>query len=73
VSETNTLSMNAAESSIIPTAPVKAWIARLRTHGWALLGLLLCQLGQVLAALLLPGFSADVIDKALPPSLLTRS
>lgn len=34
-------------------------------HGWALLGLLLCQLGQVLASLLLPGLSADVIDKGI--------
>jgi hypothetical protein len=46
-------------------APAKGWTARLRTHGWALLGLLLCQLGQVSASLLLPWFSADVIDKGI--------
>ena len=60
--------MRATESSIIlaaPAAPAKAWTARLRMHGWALLGLLLCQLGQVSASLLLPGFSADVIDKGI--------
>lgn len=34
-------------------------------HGWALSGLLLCQLGQVTASLLLPGFSGDVIDKGI--------
>lgn len=60
--------MNATESSIIlaaPAAPAKGWTARLRMHGRALLGLLLCQLGQVSASLLLPGFSADVIDKGI--------
>jgi ATP-binding cassette, subfamily B, multidrug efflux pump len=57
--------MNTNGSSIIPAAPAKAWSARLRMHGWALLGLLLCQLGQVLAALLLLGFSADVIDQGI--------
>jgi len=60
--------MTATESSIIPPAPVapaKGWIARLRMHGWSLLGLLLCQLGQVSASLLLPGFSADIIDKGI--------
>lgn len=48
-----------------PVAPAKDWIARLRPHGWAVLGLLLCQLGQVLASLLLPGLSADVIDQGI--------
>lgn len=63
--------MNTPEQPIIhatpvtPAAPTKAWTARLRPYGWALLGLMLCQLGQVLAALLLPGFSADVIDKGI--------
>lgn len=60
--------MNATESSIIlaaPAAPVKSWTARLRMHGWVLLGLLLCQLGQVSASLLLPGYSADVIDQGI--------
>jgi ATP-binding cassette, subfamily B, multidrug efflux pump len=59
--------MNATESSIIPApaAPAKGWTARLKTHGWALLGLILCQLGQVTASLLLPGFSADIIDKGI--------
>lgn len=60
--------MNATGSSIIlaaPAAPPKGWTARIRIHGWALLGLLLCQLGQVSASLLLPGFSADVIDKGI--------
>ena len=57
--------MNAKDSSIIPAAPAKGWAARLRMHGWALLGLLLCQLGQVSAALLLPGLSADIIDQGI--------
>lgn len=60
--------MNATESSIIlaaPAAPAKSWTARLRMHGWVLLGLLLCQLGQVSASLLLPGYSADVIDQGI--------
>ena len=38
-------------------------------HGGALLGLLLCQLGQVTASLLLPRFTADVIDQGI----VTRS
>ncbi|MDR3470830.1 MAG: ABC transporter permease, partial [Devosia sp.] len=60
--------MNATEVSIIepaPAAPAKNWIARLRMHGWALSALLLCQLGQVTASLLLPGLSADIIDKGI--------
>lgn len=60
--------MNTSESSIILAAPAalaKGWTARLQMHGWALLGLLLCQLGQVSASLLLPGFSADLIDKGI--------
>lgn len=60
--------MNAPEFSIVPAAPAapaKGWAARLRVHGWALLCLLLCQLGQVSASLLLPGLSADVIDKGI--------
>ncbi|WP_370678143.1 ABC transporter ATP-binding protein [Pleomorphomonas sp. PLEO] len=60
--------MTATQSSIVhaaPAAPATGWIARLRLHGWALLGLLACQLGQVSAALLLPGFSADIIDKGI--------
>ncbi|MGR6430047.1 ABC transporter ATP-binding protein [Rhizobium sp. PAMB 3174] len=59
---------NLTEVSIIepvPAAPAKNWSARLRGHGWALSGLLLCQLGQVTASLLLPGYSADVIDKGI--------
>lgn len=60
--------MNATKSSIIQAAsavPAKGWTERVRMHGWALLGLLLCQLGQVTASLLLPGFSADLIDKGI--------
>jgi ATP-binding cassette subfamily B protein len=60
--------MSTTESSTIlaaPATPAKAWTTRLRMHGWALLGLMLCQLGQVLAALLLPGLSADVIDQGI--------
>lgn len=59
--------MNATEYSILqaPAKPAKSWTARLRMHGWALLALLLCQLGQVAASLLLPGYSADIIDKGI--------
>jgi ATP-binding cassette, subfamily B, multidrug efflux pump len=60
--------MTVTQSSIVlaaPAAPATGWIARLGLHGWALLGLLACQLGQVSAALLLPGFSADIIDKGI--------
>lgn len=60
--------MNATEFSITqaaPAAPAKGWTAQLRMHGWALSGLLLCQLGQVTASLLLPRFSADIIDKGI--------
>jgi ATP-binding cassette, subfamily B, multidrug efflux pump len=62
------LTTNITGSSIIvaaPAVPAKSWTTRLRAHGWALLALLPCQLGQVLAALLLPGFSADIIDKGI--------
>lgn len=48
-----------------PATLAKGWIARLGMHGWALSGLLLCQLGQVTASLLLPGLSADIIDKGI--------
>ncbi|WP_299788359.1 ABC transporter permease [uncultured Marivita sp.] len=34
-------------------------------HKWTLLALLLCQVGQVTASLLLPSFSADVIDTGI--------
>lgn len=59
--------MNATEYSILqaPAKPAKSWTARLRLHGWALLALLLCQLGQVAASLLLPGYSADIIDQGI--------
>ncbi|MDO9607921.1 MAG: ABC transporter ATP-binding protein [Brevundimonas sp.] len=46
-------------------APTSGWLARLRPHGWALSVLMLCQLGQVTASLLLPGLSADIIDKGI--------
>lgn len=45
--------------------PPHSWRARLWTYRWALAGLLFCQLGQVTASLLLPGLSADVIDKGI--------
>ncbi|MBU2960282.1 ABC transporter ATP-binding protein/permease [Citreicella sp. C3M06] len=38
------------------------WRDRLLHHKWALLAILLCQMGQVTASLLLPSFSADIID-----------
>ncbi|MBU2959191.1 ABC transporter ATP-binding protein [Paracoccus sp. 1_MG-2023] len=38
------------------------WRDRLLRHRWALLGILICQMGQVTASLLLPSFSADIID-----------
>ncbi|SOH95335.1 ATP-binding cassette, subfamily B [Monaibacterium marinum] len=39
-----------------------SWRGRLLQYKWALLAILLCQIGQVTAALLLPSLSADVID-----------
>ena len=60
--------MNANTSSVPTAAPADAagrWIARLAPHRGPLLALLLCQLGQVSASLLLPGFSADVIDRGI--------
>ncbi len=41
------------------------WGERLSQYKWALLAILLCQLGQVVASLLLPSFSADVIDTGI--------
>ncbi|MCB5161256.1 ABC transporter ATP-binding protein [Marinomonas algarum] len=38
------------------------WRERFLRYKWALLALLLCQVGQITASLLLPSFSADVID-----------
>lgn len=48
-----------------PAGTAKRWTARLASHRGPLLVLLLCQLGQVSASLLLPGFSADVIDRGI--------
>ncbi|THH39152.1 ABC transporter ATP-binding protein [Aliishimia ponticola] len=39
-----------------------SWRDRLLRYKWALLAILLCQIGQVAASLFLPSFSADVID-----------
>jgi hypothetical protein len=36
---------NIHAASVTPAAPTKAWTTRLRPYGWALLGLMLCQLG----------------------------
>ncbi|PZX06116.1 ABC transporter ATP-binding protein [Celeribacter halophilus] len=38
------------------------WRERLFIYKWALLALLICQMGQVIASLLLPSFSADIVD-----------
>lgn len=46
----------------VPALLIKNWRERLAEHRGALLALLLCQVGQVIASLLLPSFSADVID-----------
>lgn len=46
-------------------APPKSWRNRLWTYRWPIALLLLCQLGQVTASLLLPGFSADLIDQGI--------
>ncbi|RTE67793.1 ABC transporter ATP-binding protein [Amphritea opalescens] len=43
----------------------KSWGHRLWHYRWALAALLLCQLGQVTASLLLPRFSADLIDEGI--------
>ncbi len=45
--------------------PTQHWRDRLRAHRWAILALLLCQLGQVSASLMLPSLSADTIDKGI--------
>lgn len=47
----------------VPNAPT--WRERFLEHRWALIALLLCQVGQVTASLLLPRFSADVIDTGI--------
>ncbi|MEP1329854.1 ABC transporter ATP-binding protein [Pseudophaeobacter sp.] len=36
-------------------------------HRWALIGLLLCQVGQISASLLLPAMSANVINEGIAP------
>ena len=46
-----------------PGAP--GWRERVLRYKWALLALLLCQVGQVTASLLLPSFSADIIDTGI--------
>ncbi|MBU2964617.1 ABC transporter ATP-binding protein [Amphritea sp. 2_MG-2023] len=55
------------ESLISATAdiPTQRWRSRLWPYRWVLAALLLCQLGQVTAALLLPRFSADLIDEGI--------
>ena len=52
--------------------PSQGWAARLGEHRWALAGMIACQFGQVTASLLLPGFSADVIDKGIVPDAPTE-
>ncbi|WP_208016217.1 ABC transporter ATP-binding protein [Meridianimarinicoccus aquatilis] len=41
------------------------WRERILKYKWTLVALLLCQIGQVTASLLLPSFSADVIDTGI--------
>lgn len=48
-----------------PAIPPKSWVARLMQYRWWLGALLLCQLGQVSASLMLPGLSANVIDEGI--------
>lgn len=43
------------------------WRSKLLQYKWLLLALLACQVGQVIASLLLPSFSADVIDAGIVP------
>lgn len=60
--------MNSDKSPVTVAAPAAvagSWATRLASHRWALLALLFCQLGQVSASLLLPSFSADVIDQGI--------
>lgn len=47
----------------VPNVPT--WGERFLHYKWALIALLLCQVGQVVASLLLPGFSADLIDTGI--------
>ncbi|MGD9419731.1 MAG: hypothetical protein Q7R22_012395 [Verrucomicrobiota bacterium JB025] len=41
------------------------WSERLLRYKWPLLVLLLCQVGQMVASLLLPSFSDDLIDTGI--------
>lgn len=50
---------------VVSTLTVRHWRERFAEFRWQLLGLLLCQIGQVGASLLLPSFSADVIDAGI--------
>ncbi|MAM13884.1 MAG: multidrug ABC transporter ATP-binding protein [Rhizobiaceae bacterium] len=48
-----------------PTPHAGIWRKTFLRYKWVLLALLLCQVGQVVAALLLPSFSANVIDAGI--------
>ena len=46
----------------VPAMGVSAWRERFLQYKWSLLALVLCQVCQVVASLLLPSLSADLID-----------